>query len=93
MSRQLVGFGCGWWGVGKGQVKTQPNLVLLFNCFIMFYLLNPCQSKAEFSKQGLIFICTVGIFKTDNQYKSYLANVSIILRAFGEMLHDVFDVI
>lgn len=56
----------------------------------MFYLLNPCQSKAEFSKQGLVFICTVGIFKTDNQYKLYLAYVGIILRAFGEMLHDVF---
>lgn len=90
MSRQVVGFGCGWWGVGKGQVETQPNLVLLFNCFIMFYLLNPCQSKAEFFKQGLVLICTVGIFKTDNQYKLYLAYMGIILRAFGEMLNHVF---
>lgn len=71
-------------------MKTQLNVVLLFNCFIMFYLLNPCQSKAEFSKQGLVFICTVRIFKTDSQYKLYLAYVDIILRAFGEMLHDVF---
>lgn len=56
----------------------------------MFYLLNPCQSKAKFSKQGLVFICTVRILKTDNQYKLYLAYVGIILRAFDEMLHDVF---